>query len=42
MVITASWLTGFINYRFAFPYFASTQGRAIYNDVAQVYLDDFA
>jgi mitochondrial fission protein ELM1 len=34
------WLTGFTNYRFAIPYFAGGEGRAIYNDVDQVYLDD--
>ena len=34
------WLTGFTNYRFAIPQFAGGHGRAIYNDVDQVYLDD--
>lgn len=34
------WLTGFTNYRFAIPYFANSSGRAIYNDVDQVYLAD--
>ena len=34
------WLTGFTNYRFAIPHFAGGQGRAIYNDVDQVYLRD--
>ena len=34
------WLTGFTNYRFAIPHFAGGQGRAIYNDVDQVYLTD--
>jgi len=34
------WLTGFTNYRFAIPYFAGAQGRAIYNDVDQIYLKD--
>ncbi|MFP6730779.1 MAG: ELM1/GtrOC1 family putative glycosyltransferase [Alphaproteobacteria bacterium] len=34
------WLTGFTNYRFAIPHFASGAGRAIYNDVDQVYLTD--
>ncbi len=34
------WLTGFTNYRFAIPHFAGNQGRAIYNDVDQVYLSD--
>ena len=35
-----SWLTGFTNYRFAIPHFAGGLGRAIYNDVDQVYLAD--
>ena len=34
------WLTGFTNYRFAIPHFAGERGRAIYNDVDQIYLDD--
>jgi len=34
------WLTGFTNYRFAIPHFAGGSGRAIYNDVDQVYLVD--
>ncbi len=34
------WLTGFTNYRFAIPHFAGGAGRAIYNDVDQVYLAD--
>lgn len=34
------WLTGFTNYRFAVPHLACGQGRAIYNDVDQVYLAD--
>lgn len=34
------WLTGFTNYRFAVPHFAGAHGRAIYNDVDQVYLAD--
>ena len=34
------WLTGFTNYRFAIPDFASGSGRAIYNDVDQIYLTD--
>jgi len=34
------WLTGFTNYRFAIPHFAGGRGRAIYNDVDQVYCDD--
>lgn len=37
-----SWLTGFTNYRFAIPHFATSRGieRAIYNDVDQIYLAD--
>jgi mitochondrial fission protein ELM1 len=34
------WLTGFTNYRCAIPHFAGGQGRAIWNDVDQVYLSD--
>ena len=34
------WLTGFTNYRFAVAHFARAAGRAIYNDVDQVYLAD--
>jgi mitochondrial fission protein ELM1 len=34
------WLTGFTNYRFAVPHFAGGVGRAIYNDVGQIYLAD--
>jgi mitochondrial fission protein ELM1 len=34
------WTTGFTNYRFAIPHFASADGRAIYNDVDQIYLAD--
>ena len=34
------WLTGFTNYRFAIPHYAGGSGRAIYNDVDQVYLKD--
>ena len=34
------WLTGFTNYRFAIPHFADGHGRAIYNDVDQIYLCD--
>jgi uncharacterized protein len=34
------WLTGFTNYRFAIPHFAAGSGKAIYNDVDQVYLGD--
>lgn len=35
-----NWRTGFTNYRFAIPDFANRQGRAIYNDVDQIYLTD--
>lgn len=34
------WLTGFTNYRFAIAYWAGSTGRAIYNDVDQVFLAD--
>jgi len=34
------WRTGFTNYRFAIPEFAGFQGRAIYNDVDQIYAVD--
>jgi mitochondrial fission protein ELM1 len=34
------WLTGFTNYRFVVPHLAEAQGRAIYNDVDQIYLCD--
>lgn len=34
------WRTGFTNYRFAIPELAGGAGRAIYNDVDQIYLDD--
>ncbi|HYB99963.1 MAG TPA: ELM1/GtrOC1 family putative glycosyltransferase [Candidatus Limnocylindrales bacterium] len=34
------WLTGFTNYRFAIAHWAGKRGRAIYNDVDQVYLSD--
>ncbi len=34
------WLTGFTNYRFAIPELAGRTGRAIYNDVDQIYLSD--
>lgn len=34
------WKTGFTNYRYAIPHFAGNKGRAIYNDVDQVYLSD--
>lgn len=35
-----SWRTGFTNYRYAIPSFAGGHGRAIYNDVDQIYLSD--
>lgn len=34
------WLTGFTNYRFLIPELAGGRGRAIYNDVDQIYLSD--
>jgi len=34
------WTTGFTNYRLAIPHWAGGRGRAIYNDVDQVYLAD--
>lgn len=34
------WRTGFTCYRFAIPDFAGRQGKAIYNDVDQIYLTD--
>ncbi|MDV7212766.1 hypothetical protein R4769_16585, partial [Azotobacter beijerinckii] len=34
------WRTGFTNYRFAIPYLAGCQGRAIYNDVDQIFTTD--
>ncbi len=37
---TRFWNTGFTNYRFAVPHFANQRGRAIYNDVDQIYLAD--
>jgi mitochondrial fission protein ELM1 len=36
----SKWRTGFTNYRFAIPDFAGREGRAIYNDVDQIYLAD--
>ena len=36
----ARWKTGFTNYRYAIPELAGKQGRAIYNDVDQIYLAD--
>jgi hypothetical protein len=34
------WKTGFTNYRYAIPEWAGGHGRAIYNDVDQIYLAD--
>jgi len=34
------WRTGFTNYRFAIPYLAGCQGRAIYTDVDQIFTAD--
>ncbi len=34
------WNTGFTNYRFAIPHYAGYAGKAIYNDVDQIYLAD--
>ncbi len=34
------WRTGFTNYRYAIPDFAGRVGKAIYNDVDQIYLAD--
>lgn len=34
------WKTGFTNYRYAIPALAGNSGRAIYNDVDQIYLSD--
>ena len=36
----AAWTTGFTNYRYAIPALAGEEGRAIYNDVDQIYLSD--
>lgn len=36
----ARWTTGFTNYRYAVPHLAGGRGRAIYNDVDQIYLAD--
>jgi hypothetical protein len=36
----ADWKTGFSRYRFAIPALAGQKGRAIYNDVDQIYLAD--
>ncbi len=35
-----TWKTGFTNYRYAIPTWAGGKGRAIYNDVDQIYLAD--
>lgn len=34
------WKTGFTNYRYGIPFMAGSTGRAIYNDVDQIYLAD--
>ncbi len=34
------WITGFTGYRFAIPYFCDYKGRALYNDVDQIWLTD--
>ena len=36
----SEWKTGFTNYRYAIPGLAGGKGRAIYNDVDQIYLGD--
>jgi len=36
----STWKTGFTQYRYAIPGLAGYQGRAIYNDVDQIYLTD--
>lgn len=36
----AGWKTGFTNYRYAIPTLAGGEGRAIFNDVDQIYLAD--
>lgn len=36
----SGWKTGFTNYRYAIPHLAGGTGRAIYNDVDQIYLGD--
>jgi len=38
--VSGFWITGFTNYRFAIPHFCDYLGRAIYNDVDQVWLTD--
>ncbi|MEM1082114.1 MAG: hypothetical protein AAGH65_11080, partial [Pseudomonadota bacterium] len=37
---SALWITGFTGYRFAIPHFCDYVGRAIYNDVDQIWLTD--
>jgi uncharacterized protein len=37
---TRAWRTGFTNYRFAVPALAGATGRALYNDVDQIYTAD--
>lgn len=34
------WLTGFTNYRYAIPHYAGCTGKAIWNDVDEIYLTD--
>jgi mitochondrial fission protein ELM1 len=34
------WLTGFTNYRYAIPHYAGGAGKAIWNDVDEIYLSD--
>ena len=36
----SAWKTGFTNYRYCIPEWAGGEGRAIYNDVDQIYLAD--
>jgi mitochondrial fission protein ELM1 len=38
--VQKGWRTGFTNYRFAIPDLAGRQGRALYNDVDQIYTAD--
>ncbi|MDA3856831.1 MAG: hypothetical protein PF480_00965 [Roseovarius sp.] len=39
-IARVGWKTGFTNYRYAIPHWAGNTGRAIYNDVDQIYLQD--
>lgn len=39
-IARVGWKTGFTNYRYAIPHWAGNAGRAIYNDVDQIYLQD--